>query len=222
MSSIGLATDPTYRALDQGGLNYRSQCGRVVFRMLQAASSRAILDEGDAEDLAEGQFLALLDQPGLLRGAAANTGDHELTAYLQSQSMTPISDFDWLLTALPDNVAGQIVSPPIIRPELQASVTTSHNRLQPDATDHNWLQPVATNDNWRQPDILAAQPVALPAVPALSLPLDATRPPNSDEQAAIQQMCADGLSKNQICKELYGFKDRRTFRYVSVVLETHS
>jgi hypothetical protein len=68
MSSIGLATDPTYRALDQGGSKYRSQCGRVVFRMMQAASSRAILDEGGAEDLAEGQFLALLDQPGLPRG----------------------------------------------------------------------------------------------------------------------------------------------------------
>jgi hypothetical protein len=219
MGSIGLATDPTYRALGQGGLNYRSQCGRVVFRMMQAAGSRAILDEGGAEALAEGQFLALLDQPGLLRGAASNPGDQELATYLQSQPMTPIGDPGWLLRALPDNAAGQAVPPPIIRPELRVDGATSHNRPQPDTTAHNWLQPVATGHNQRQPGALAAQPVVQPAAAIPALPLDATRPPNSNERALIRQMHADGLSKNQICRELYGFKDGRTFGYVSSAID---
>jgi hypothetical protein len=219
MGSIGLATDPTYRALGQGGLNYRSQCGRVVFRMMQAAGSRAILDEGGAEALAEGQFLALLDQPGLLRGAAANPGDRDLTTYLESQQMAPIGDPGWLLKALPDNGSSHVVSPPIIRPELRTSSTTSHNRPQPDTTTYNWLQPVATGHNQRQPGTLAAQPVVQPTVATPALPLDATRPPNSDEQALIRRMHADGLSKNQICRKIYGFKDGRTFSYVSSVID---
>jgi hypothetical protein len=80
------------------------------------------------------------------------------------------------------------------------------------------VQRGATGHNQGQPGALAAQPVVQPAVAMPALPLDATRPPNSNEQALIRQMHADGLSKNQICRELYGFKDGRTFGYVSAVL----
>jgi hypothetical protein len=86
MCSMGLATDPTYRALGQGGLNYRSQCGRISFRMFQAAGSRAILDQNGAEQLEESQFLALLDKPGVQHGVAANPADEELMAFLARQT----------------------------------------------------------------------------------------------------------------------------------------
>jgi len=96
MSSVGLATDPTYRALGQGGLNYRSQCGRVSFRMMQAAGSRAVLDEGGAEALDEGQFMALLDRPGVVRGVTANPGDEELGHYLTVNPAPALVRPEWL------------------------------------------------------------------------------------------------------------------------------
>lgn len=96
MSSVGLATDPTYRALGQGGLNYRSQCGRVSFRMMQAAGSRAVLDEGGAEALDEGQFMALLDRPGVVRGVTANPGDEELGLYLAANPAPTLVRPEWL------------------------------------------------------------------------------------------------------------------------------
>jgi hypothetical protein len=99
MASIGLATDPAFRAPGQGGLNYRSQCARISFRLLQAAGSRAILDAGGAEGLAEGQFLALLDPPGLVPGVTANPGREELAAYLDGQAVTAVVEPAWLPAA---------------------------------------------------------------------------------------------------------------------------
>ncbi|MCA9938193.1 MAG: hypothetical protein KC418_06100 [Anaerolineales bacterium] len=96
MGSIGLATDPTYRALGQGGLTYRSQCARVSFRVLQAAGSRALLDEGGAEALEDGQFLALLDRPGVVRGMTANPSDEELRMYLMQYAAPVVSAPTWL------------------------------------------------------------------------------------------------------------------------------
>jgi hypothetical protein len=96
MCSLGLATDPTYRALGQGGLNYRSQCGRISFRMFQAAGSRAILDQNGAEQLEESHFLALLDRPGVQQGVAANPDDNELVSYLQVQTSREYQHPQWL------------------------------------------------------------------------------------------------------------------------------
>ena len=96
MCSIALATDPTYRALGQGGLNYRSQCARVSFRMMQAASSRAMLDEGGAETLTEGQIIALLDKPGVMRGVTANPTDEELQTHLAYSPAPALASPDWL------------------------------------------------------------------------------------------------------------------------------
>ncbi len=96
MCSLGLATDPTYRALGQGGLNYRSQCGRISFRMMQASSSRAVLDTGGAEALQKGQFMALLDQPEVMWGMSANPTDAELADYLTRNQVQPLPPPAWL------------------------------------------------------------------------------------------------------------------------------
>jgi hypothetical protein len=105
MCSMGLATDPTYRALGQGGLNYRTQCGRISFRMFQAAGSRAILDQNGAEQLEDGQFLALLDAPGVQEGVAANPSDGELTSYLSQQGHAAPCPTPYWLPALPEGRA---------------------------------------------------------------------------------------------------------------------
>ena len=99
MCSIGLATDPTYRALGQGGLNYRTQCARVSFRVMQSSGSRAILDETGAESLEQGQFMALLGEPGVVRGMTANPSDEELRSYLAYNQATALPPPAWLETA---------------------------------------------------------------------------------------------------------------------------
>jgi hypothetical protein len=109
MCSLGLATDPTYRALGQGGLNYRSQCGRISFRMFQSAGSRAILDQNGAEQLEENQFLALLSEPGVRAGVAANPGDGQLARYLARQAAVVRLPPRWLpggISSGPQTVAG--------------------------------------------------------------------------------------------------------------------
>lgn len=103
MGSVGLATDPTMRALGQGGLTYRSQCGRVAFRMIQAHMSRAVLDVGGAEALEEGQFMALLDRPGIIHGTAPHPSDDELTTYLDSHTAETVAVPHWVqLPAAPE------------------------------------------------------------------------------------------------------------------------
>jgi hypothetical protein len=87
MSSVALATDPTYRVLGQGGLTYRSQCARLTFRMREPGGSRAMLDRQGAETLADGHFLALLDAPELVQGTAAKPDDEELRHYLDAQPL---------------------------------------------------------------------------------------------------------------------------------------
>jgi hypothetical protein len=99
MCSIGLATDPTYRALGQGGLNYRTQCARISFRVMQSPGSRAILDETGAESLEQGQFMALLGEPGVVRGMTANPSDEELRSYLAYSPAPALPPPAWLETA---------------------------------------------------------------------------------------------------------------------------
>ena len=82
--------------IGRGGLNYRSQCARVSFRVMQSAGSRAILDESGAETLEQGQFMALLDHPGVVRGVTANPGDEELKAYLTSNPAPALTPPAWL------------------------------------------------------------------------------------------------------------------------------
>ena len=106
MCSLGLATDPTYRALGQGGLNYRTQCARVSFRMMQSSGSRAILDESGAETLAQGQFMALLGEPRVVRGMTANPSDEELRSYLVHNQAPALPSPTWLETIDPTPETG--------------------------------------------------------------------------------------------------------------------
>ena len=139
MSSMGLATDPTYRALGQGGLNYRSQCGRISFRMFQAAGSRAILDQNGAEQLEESQFLALLDAPGVQEGVAANPSDADLASYLTQRGHVAPCPAPYWLPALPDGQAGgggagnptQDQSPVVAAPYISGQLTAAGAVGQP-------------------------------------------------------------------------------------------
>jgi hypothetical protein len=224
MASVGLATDPTFRALGQGGLNYRSQCGRISFRLMQAAGSRAVLDAGGAEGLAEGQFLALLDRPGLVPGVTANPNREELAAYLDGQAVTAVVEPAWLSAT-----RGQ-PGPPVVRgrPAGQAIIPSPIINLppvQPETTGRWLAQPVApatTGHNRPQPALGDRQPVGQPpCFPAGmgTASFEATRPPNATERAVIRDLYAGGMSKNGICRRLYGFKDGRTFAYVTAALE---
>lgn len=197
MSSVALATDPTYRALGQGGLNYRSQCGRLSFRMMQSSGSRAILDESGAETLGDGAFMALLNQPGVVHGMAANPTDDELRSYLHQQPATRLQQPVWLPATTGHNQTTTSVQP----------LTTSHNHQQPP-------QPVATSTTAQQPRF---QPQPQPVV--ASLPLDATRPPTDFERDFIRQMYGEMQSKNAVCKHAYGFKDGKTYGWVSAAID---
>ncbi len=195
MCSLGLATDPTYRALGQGGLNYRSQCGRISFRMMQAASSRAVLDAGGAETLQAGQFMALLDQPGVMWGMSANPSDAELTAYLTRNPVQALPPPTWLSPLL--SAARQPLQP-------APTGTTTPNQLQPVAA-------VAANATTH------AQTPQPPAQP--QLPLDTLRSPTAVERAYMRRLYVDGLSKNGVCRAVYGFKDGKRYAWVSAALE---
>ncbi|MCL4266659.1 MAG: type IV secretion system DNA-binding domain-containing protein [Anaerolineae bacterium] len=100
MSSVGALTDPTYRVLGHG-LTWREQCtARMTFRVAKTAVSRAVLDSGGAENLEDGQFLAMLGTPQLVNGFAPNPGDAELIAYLERHTPQIKPRPEWLHTAL--------------------------------------------------------------------------------------------------------------------------
>ncbi len=100
MGSIGALTDPTYRVLGHG-LTWREQCtARMTFRVAKTAVSRAVLDSGGAENLEEGQFLAMLGTPQLIRGVAPNPTDEELITYLGTHPVSTTNRPEWLNTVL--------------------------------------------------------------------------------------------------------------------------
>lgn len=110
MVSVGLATDPTYRVLGQEGLTYRSQCARLSFRLREAGSSRAILDQNGAETLREGEFLAQLEQPDTVQGWSAMPSDGEIISYLDGQPSPHLGRPGWL-SLVTDTITP---SPPVI------------------------------------------------------------------------------------------------------------
>lgn len=75
---VGATTDPTYRTLGREGLTVRENCGRVAMKMKNAAQSRAILDEPDAESLDRFEFVAALGFGDQVRGRAFSPDDHQL------------------------------------------------------------------------------------------------------------------------------------------------
>ena len=92
LSFVGATTDPTYRSLGRYGLTVRDNCGRIVFKVLDAAVSHAILGVGDAADalkLSGCQFLARLDS-GLVRGAAFHPEDAQIRSFLARRPALPL------------------------------------------------------------------------------------------------------------------------------------
>lgn len=181
MGSIGALTDPTYRILGTG-LNWREQCNaRISFRVAKANVSRAVLDTNGAEALEEGQFLAILGHPDLVRGISANPGDAELTAYLAQHPRQPAPRQEWL--------------------------------LMPDPTEPP--EPVRTSSERSKPALhLEPEPVLPP-----SIPLNHDRPPTEVERRYIRQLAAGGMSKNRICHYVYGFKNGKTFAWVTKAIK---
>ena len=184
MGSIGALTDPTYRILGTG-LNWREQCNaRISFRVAKANVSRAVLDTDGAETLADGQFLAMLGNHGLIRGVSANPGDVELAAYLAQHRVQPATHQDWLLVAEP-------VEP-----------------IEP-------VEPVQTGSELAEPT-LYTEPEP---VPAPSIPFNHDNPPTPAESAYIRQLYANGMSKNQVCRHVYGFKNGKTFAWLTQAID---
>lgn len=134
MGSIGAVTDPTYRVLG-AGLNWREQCSaRITFRVAKAAVSRAVLDAGGAEELAEGHFLAMLGRPGLVQGVAAHPSDDELRDYLSRYPVAPLPQPHWL-PGLADMARPHLPpQPPIIH--LPQPTTNPTGSTQPAYNDH--------------------------------------------------------------------------------------
>ena len=208
MGSIGALTDPTYRILGTG-LNWREQCNaRITFRVAKAAVSRAVLDAEGAETLTEGQFLAMLGKPNLVQGVAPNPTDADLIAYLAQHPQPVWQQPGWIQEVLP--------------PECQPG----HNQAtplfiapQPRLPDGQPAPPVATGVHELQPRPDESQPVLQPAIVQPTLPLDTSRPPTATEQVYIQSLYAEGLSKNAVCRQVYGFKDGKTYAWITAALE---
>ena len=53
----------------------------------------------------------------------------------------------------------------------------------------------------------------------VSLPFPTDRPPTSAEADFIRQLQVDGLSRNAICRHVYGFKDGRTYGWVREAID---
>jgi hypothetical protein len=203
MGSIGALTDPTYRILGSG-LNWREQCtARITFRVAKAAVSRAVLDADGAEALSEGQFLAMLGTPGLVQGVAANPSDAELAAYLAQHPAPAWNQPAWIAEAVTTSwqPGDDQAQPLFIAP-------------QPQLSGGQPAPPVATGSSSLQLGENEGQPVAQPP-----LPFDTSRPPNDAERAYIRYLYAEGLSKNAVCREVYGFKDGKTYAWVTAALE---
>jgi hypothetical protein len=91
---IAATTDPTYRTLGKEGLIVRDNCGRIAFRMRDESTSRAMLDQGGAENLSENQFLAMLNG-SLVRGVAFHPQDDDLVGFLDARPAPALPELSW-------------------------------------------------------------------------------------------------------------------------------
>jgi hypothetical protein len=57
------------------------------------------------------------------------------------------------------------------------------------------------------------------ATDQVSLPFPTDRPPTAAEADFIRQLHVDGLSRNAICRHVYGFKDGRTYGWVREAID---
>ena len=247
MGSIGALTDPTYRILGDG-LNWREQCNaRITFRVAKVNISRAVLDSEGAEALNEGQFLAMLGSPDLVQGVAAHPHDEELIQFISQQMTPPLQQPEWLRPFIDPSHQLNEGQPAIhtlsVNPAATVAQPQSHLPIQHSKNVHNHPTTSNNHDNQSQPVVnkpsqpsfFATQPVvnisnqpqtdpvrqqAFLLSNAPKRPFDATRPPTLKEQTYIRELHQDGMSKNGICRYLYGFKDGRVLRYVNSAIAT--
>ena len=62
------------------------------------------------------------------------------------------------------------------------------------------------------------RPLALVLPPEPDLPLPTNRPPTPIEQALIRRLAAQGLSRNRICRRVYGFKNTKILGWINDAL----
>ena len=104
-------------------------------------------------------------------------------------------------------------SQPVVQPVAEIAPQPHFFPAQPVVTQP---QPVVHASN--QPETDPVHQQAIPQSDVPKRPFDATRPPTLKEQTYIRELHHDGMSKNGICRYLYGFKDGRVLRYVNNAL----
>lgn len=111
-------------------------------------------------------------------------------------------------------------SQPVVQPVVENSLQPHFFPAQPVEVGQQPVeaeqQPVAHVAN--QPEADPANRQAPPQSDVPQRPFDATQPPTPQQQAYIQELYSDGMSKNGICRYLYGYKDGRVLRYVNDAL----
>jgi hypothetical protein len=98
---VAATTDPTYRTLAQPGLIVRDNCGRMVFRVRNAAVSQAALDTHGAEVLEEHQFIAQLGTV-VEKGVAFHPSDEQIREFLARRPVMALPAPDWLTVTSQD------------------------------------------------------------------------------------------------------------------------
>ena len=77
------------------------------------------------------------------------------------------------------------------------------------------LEPVQTSSHPLEPTFTPEpEPVLTP-----SLPYNHDQPPTAVQQQYMQQLYTGGLSKNRICRQVYGFKNGKTYAWVTEAVE---
>ncbi len=118
--------------------------------------------------------------------------------------------------------SGELVKGVSANPSDEEIITyLSQNPTQP-IKKQSWLLPAELPE----PVLTRAEPAKTTVstepepVPAMQTPINHSRPPTAQEKAYMRFLYhEDGLSKNAVCKLLYGFKNGRTYKWVSEALE---
>lgn len=114
------ATDPSHR-LGDSWMALRGNCGRVVFKLLDAGASRIVLDTVGAESLPVGQFIARLDGDPV-RGVAFYPQDTDITNFMLSHPVAALP-----APAFLGEKTIPIISTPV---DVQTDVITQDERIR--------------------------------------------------------------------------------------------
>ena len=170
-------------------LRIRRNCLPISFRVKDGDASRVVLGAGGAERLPPRHFLTVLEQ--LVRGVAFAPSDADITAFLARRPTPVYPPPRWLAAG-----RGAMEPPPLILMPAGPAGCGSERALASSG---------------------AGEPAATATV-ELVLPLDASRPPSPRAQVYMRQLAAQGWSKNRICRHVYGFKNGKTYAWVSGAL----